>query len=210
MVKALQKDYKTYAAGDTSKADAIKAKNAILRALLSNQLGYLNQAREDVLKFHNSQFENLTGFRILHHQAPEGQPSYYLSKLDRHDEIAKTVKPGEYVTVLVPLEYDFNIVPRKSFQRLIPVPQPGLEEDPTPKPSEETSTPKTTEPIVETVTITESPVTTTVERPQEVVTTVTEPGTTITQPGTTITQPGTTVTEPGTTCLLYTSPSPRD
>ncbi|WP_293831428.1 hypothetical protein [uncultured Corynebacterium sp.] len=201
VVKELQKDYKAYAAGDTSKADAIKDKNAILRALLSNQLGYLNQAREDVLKSHNSQFENLTGFRILHHKAPKGQPSYYLSKLDRHDEIAKTVKPGEYVTVLVPLEYDFNIVPRKSFQRLIPVPQPGLEEDPTPKPSEETSTPKTTEPIVETVTVTESPVTTTVTRPQEVVTTVNQPGTTVTQPGTTVTEPGTTVTQPGTTVI---------
>ena len=198
VVKALQKDYKAYADGDTSKADAIKAKNAILRALLSNQLGYLNQAREDVKKFHNSQFESLTGFRIDRHDAPKGEPNYYLIKLDRHDEIAKTVKPGEYVTVLVPLGYDFNIVPEKSFQRLIPVPQPGLEEDPKPKPSEET-TPKTTEPIVETVTITESPVTTTVTRPQEVVTTVTQPGTTVTQPGTTVTQPGTTVTEPGPT-----------
>ena len=198
VVKALQKDYKAYADGDTSKADAIEAKNAILRALLSNQLGYLNQAREDVKKFHNSQFESLTGFRIDRHDAPKGEPNYYLIKLDRHDEIAKTVKPGEYVTVLVPLGYDFNIVPEKSFQRLIPVPQPGLEEDPKPKPSEET-TPKTTEPIVETVTITESPVTTTVTRPQEVVTTVPQPGTTVTQPGTTVTQPGTTVTEPGPT-----------
>ena len=202
VVKELQKDYKAYAAGDSSKADAIKAKNAILRALLSNQLGYLNQAREDVLKFHNTQFENLTGFRILHHQAPKGQPSYYLDKLEeRHAEIAKTVKPGEYVTVLVPLEYDFNIVPHKSFQRLIPVPQPGLDPNPkpTPDPSEETSTPKTTERIVTTVTSTLPAVTTTVTRPQEVVTTVTQPGTTVTEPGTTVTQPGTTVTEPGTT-----------
>ncbi|MCG7296429.1 hypothetical protein MHJ86_06095 [Corynebacterium afermentans] len=200
VVKALQKDYKAYADGDTSKADAIKAKNAILRALLSNQLGYLNQAREDVKKFHNSQFESLTGFRIDRHDAPKGEPNYYLIKLDRHDEIAKTVKPGEYVTVLVPLGYDFNIVPEKSFQRLIPVPQPGLEEDPKPKPEpSKESTPKTTEPIVETVTITESPVTTTVTRPQEVVTTVTQPGTTVTQPGTTVTEPGTTVTQPATT-----------
>ncbi|GAA3523857.1 hypothetical protein ACFPRI_11020 [Corynebacterium pilbarense] len=200
VVKALQKDYKAYADGDTSKADAIKAKNAILRALLSNQLGYLNQAREDVKKFHNSQFESLTGFRIDRHDAPKGEPNYYLIKLDRHDEIAKTVKPGEYVTVLVPLGYDFNIVPEKSFQRLIPVPQPGLEEDPKPKPEpSKESTPKTTEPIVETVTITESPVTTTVTRPQEVVTTVTQPGTTVTQPGPTVTEPGTTVTQPGTT-----------
>ena len=200
VVKAMQKDYKAYADGDTSKADAIKAKNAILRALLSNQLGYLNQAREDVKKFHNSQFESLTGFRIDRHDAPKGEPNYYLIKLDRHDEIAKTVKPGEYVTVLVPLGYDFNIVPEKSFQRLIPVPQPGLEEDPKPKPEpSKESTPKTTEPIVETVTITESPVTTTVTRPQEVVTTVTQPGTTVTQPGTTVTEPGTTVTQPATT-----------
>ena len=192
VVKELQKDYKAYAAGDSSKADAIKAKNAILRALLSNQLGYLNQAREDVLKFHNTQFENLTGFRILHHQAPKGQPSYYLDKLEeRHAEIAKTVKPGEYVTVLVPLEYDFNIVPHKSFQRLIPVPQPGLDPNPkpTPDPSEETSTPKTTERIVTTVTSTLPAVTTTVTRPQEVVTTVTQPGTTVTEPGTTVTRP---------------------
>ena len=200
VVKALQKDYKAYAAGDSSKADAIKAKNAILRALLSNQLGYLNQAREDVLKFHNSQFEDLTGFRIDRHDAPKGEPNYYLIKQPNHAEIAKTVKPGEYVTVLVPLEYDFNIVPEKSFQRLIPVPQPGLEQDPkpTPDPSKESTPPSPTKPIVETVTITESPVTTTVERPQEVVTTVTQPGTTVTEPGTTVTQPGTTVTEPGT------------
>ena len=188
VVKELQKDYKAYAAGDSSKADAIKAKNAILRALLSNQLGYLNQAREDVKKFHNSQFESLTGFRIDRHDAPKGEPNYYLIKLDRHDEIAKTVKPGEYVTVLVPLGYDFNIVPEKSFQRLIPVPQPGLEEDPKPKPSEET-TPEPTKPIVTTVTSTLPAVTTTVTRPQEVVTTVTQPGTTVTEPGTTVTRP---------------------
>ena len=198
VVKELQKDYKAYAEGDSSKAKDIKDKNAILRALLSNQLGYLNQAREDVKKFHNSQFESLTGFRIDRHDAPKGEPNYYLIKLDRHDEIAKTVKPGEYVTVLVPLGYDFNIVPEKSFQRLIPVPQPGLEEDPKPKPSEET-TPEPTKPIVTTVTSTLPAVTTTVTRPQEVVTTVTQPGTTVTEPGTTVTQPGTTVTEPGTT-----------
>ena len=197
VVKELQKDYKAYAAGKTSKAEDIKTKNGILRALLSNQLGYLNQAREDVVngKVSQSAFENLTGFRILHHQAPKGQPSYYLSKLDRHDEIAKTVKPGEYVTVLVPMEYDFNIVPRKSFQRLIPVPQPGLD----PEPGEETTTPKTTDPIVTTVTSTLPGVPTTVTRSQEITTTVTQPGTTVTEPGTTVTQSGTTVTEPGTT-----------
>ena len=188
VVKELQKDYKAYAEGDSSKAKDIKDKNAILRALLSNQLGYLNQAREDVKKFHNSQFESLTGFRIDRHDAPKGEPNYYLIKLDRHDEIAKTVKPGEYVTVLVPLGYDFNIVPEKSFQRLIPVPQPGLEEDPKPKPSEET-TPEPTKPIVTTVTSTLPAVTTTVTRPQEVVTTVTQPGTTVTEPGTTVTRP---------------------
>ena len=199
VVKALQKDYKAYAEGDSSKAKAIKDKNAILRALLSNQLGYLNQAREEVLRDHNTQFENLTGFRIDRHDAPKGEPNYYLIKQPNHAKIAQTVKPGEYVTVLVPLEYDFNIVPRKSFQRLIPVPQPGLEQDPKPKPSEESTPPSPTKPIVETVTITESPVTTMVTRPQEVVTTVTQPGTIVTQPGTTVTEPGTTVTQPGTT-----------
>ena len=201
VVKALQKDYKAYAAGDSSKAKAIKDKNAILRALLSNQLGYLNQAREEVLRDHNTQFENLTGFRIDRHDAPKGEPNYYLIKQPNHAKIAQTVKPGEYVTVLVPLEYDFNIVPRKSFQRLIPVPQPGLDPDPqpTPEPSKESTPPSPTKPIVETVTITESPVTTMVTRPQEVVTTVMQPGTTVTQPGTTVTQPGTTVTQPGTT-----------
>ena len=199
VVKALQKDYKAYAEGDSSKAKAIKDKNAILRALLSNQLGYLNQAREEVLRDHNTQFENLTGFRIDRHDAPKGEPNYYLIKQPNHAKIAQTVKPGEYVTVLVPLEYDFNIVPRKSFQRLIPVPQPGLEQDPKPKPSEESTPPSPTKPIVETVTITESPVTTMVTRPQEVVTTVTQPGTIVTQPGTTVTEPGTTVTQPATT-----------
>ena len=203
VVKALQKDYKAYAAGDSSKAKAIKDKNAILRALLSNQLGYLNQAREEVLRDHNTQFENLTGFRIDRHDAPKGEPNYYLIKQPNHAKIAQTVKPGEYVTVLVPLEYDFNIVPRKSFQRLIPVPQPGLDPDPqpTPEPSKESTPPSPTKPIVETVTITESPVTTMVTRPQEVVTTVMQPGTTVTQPGTTVTQPGTTVTQPGTTVI---------
>ena len=201
VVKALQKDYKAYAAGDSSKAKAIKDKNAILRALLSNQLGYLNQAREEVLRDHNTQFENLTGFRIDRHDAPKGEPNYYLIKQPNHAKIAQTVKPGEYVTVLVPLEYDFNIVPRKSFQRLIPVPQPGLDPDPqpTPEPSKESTPPSPTKPIVETVTITESPVTTMVTRPQEVVTTVMQPGTTVTQPGTTVTEPGTTVTQPATT-----------
>ncbi|MCG7273030.1 hypothetical protein MHJ82_01570 [Corynebacterium afermentans] len=203
VVKALQNDYKAYAAGDSSKAKAIKDKNAILRALLSNQLGYLNQAREEVLRDHNTQFENLTGFRIDRHDAPKGEPNYYLIKQPNHAKIAQTVKPGEYVTVLVPLEYDFNIVPRKSFQRLIPVPQPGLDPDPqpTPEPSKESTPPSPTKPIVETVTITESPVTTMVTRPQEVVTTVMQPGTTVTQPGTTVTQPGTTVTQPGTTVI---------
>ena len=196
VVKELQKDYKAYAAGDSSKAEAIKAKNAILRALLSNQLGYLNQAREDVLKFHNSQFQNLTGFKIDRHDAPKGEPNYYLIKLPRHDEIAKTVKPGEYVTVLVPLEYDFNIVPRKSFQRLIPVPQPGLDPNP----------PKTPPSIVETIPTTPE-VTTTVTRPQEVTTTKTLPNTTYT---TTRTKPATTVTERSTLPTAYTTVSTRE
>ena len=198
VVKELQKDYKAYANGDQSKAGAILTKNGILRALLSNQLGYLNQAREDVVngKVSQSAFENLTGFRILHHQAPKGQPSYYLSKLPRHDEIAKTVKPGEYVTVLVPLEYDYNIVPRKSFQRLIPVPQPGLDPNP----------PKTPPSIVETIPTTPE-VTTTVTRPQEVTTTKTLPNTTYT---TTRTKPATTVTERSTLPTAYTTVSTRE
>ena len=198
VVKELQKDYKAYANGDQSKAGAILTKNGILRALLSNQLGYLNQAREDVVngKVSQSAFENLTGFRILHHQAPKGQPSYYLVKLDRHDEIAKTVKPGEYVTVLVPLEYDFNIVPRKSFQRLIPVPQPGLDPNPS----------KTPPSIVETIPTTPE-VTTTVTRPQEVTTTKTLPNTTYT---TTRTKPATTVTERSTLPTAYTTVSTRE
>ena len=198
VVKELQKDYKAYANGDQSKAGAILTKNGILRALLSNQLGYLNQAREDVVngKVSQSAFENLTGFRILHHQAPKGQPSYYLSKLPRHDEIAKTVKPGEYVTVLVPLEYDYNIVPRKSFQRLIPVPQPGLDPNP----------PKTPPSIVETIPTTPE-VTTTVTRPQEVTTTKTLPNTTYT---TTRTKPTTTVTERSTLPTAYTTVSTRE
>ena len=198
VVKELQKDYKAYANGDQSKAGAILTKNGILRALLSNQLGYLNQAREDVVngKVSQSAFENLTGFRILHHQAPKGQPSYYLSKLPRHDEIAKTVKPGEYVTVLVPLEYDYNIVPRKSFQRLIPVPQPGLDQNP----------PKTPPSIVETIPTTPE-VTTTVTRPQEITTTKTLPNTTYT---TTRTNPATTVTERSTLPTAYTTVSTRE
>ena len=198
VVKELQKDYKAYANGDQSKAGAILTKNGILRALLSNQLGYLNQAREDVVngKVSQSAFENLTGFRILHHQAPKGQPSYYLSKLPRHDEIAKTVKPGEYVTVLVPLEYDYNIVPRKSFQRLIPVPQPGLDPNP----------PKTPPSIVETIPTTPE-VTTMVTRPQEVTTTKTLPNTTYT---TTRTKPATTVTERSTLPTAYTTVSTRE
>ena len=198
VVKELQKDYKAYANGDQSKAGAILTKNGILRALLSNQLGYLNQAREDVVngKVSQSAFENLTGFRILHHQAPKGQPSYYLSKLPRHGEIAKTVKPGEYVTVLVPLEYDYNIVPRKSFQRLIPVPQPGLDPNP----------PKNPPSIVETIPTTPE-VTTTVTRPQEITTTKTLPNTTYT---TTRTNPATTVTERSTLPTAYTTVSTRE
>ena len=179
VVRELQKDYKDYAAGTTSKAEDIKFKNEVLRALLSNQLGHLNEARRQ-FKDHilsMERFTTLTGFEVGHYTKVEnGVPNYYLKKVEKqHDEIAKTVKPGEYVTVLVPEEYDFNLEDGKSHQRLIPIPQPGLDPKPEPKPepepSEGSSTPETTEPFVTTVTSTLPAVTTTIERPKEVTTT---------------------------------------
>ena len=206
VVRELQKDYKDYAAGTTSKAEDIKFKNEVLRALLSNQLGHLNEARRQ-FKDHilsMERFTTLTGFEVGHYTKVEnGVPNYYLKKVEKqHDEIAKTVKPGEYVTVLVPEEYDFNLEDGKSHQRLIPIPQPGLDPDPKPEPkpepepSEGSSTPETTEPFVTTVTSTLPAVTTTIERPKEVTTTQILPGTTYV---TTVTEPGTTVTEPAPT-----------
>ncbi|WJY96472.1 hypothetical protein [Corynebacterium fournieri] len=199
VVKELQKDYKAYANGDSSKKGAIETKIGILRALLSNQLGYLNQAREDVVngKVSTSMFEQLTGFRIDRHDAPKGEPNYYLIKTARHDQIAKTVKSGEYVTVLLPMDYDFNIVPRKSFQRLIPPVQPGLDQNP----------PKDTPTIVTTATSTPEAVTTTITRPQEATVTTTLPNTTITE---TVTNPATTVTERSTLPTAYTTVSTRE
>ena len=117
----------------------VKKKNVALQALLSNnknvldgQRSYIlsNQKQNGVQVTHN-EFTQWTGFRI---SAVFGgndafQPNYALVKDEAaFSRVSSTVRDGEYVTILLPKDYNIYQDGREAtFQRLIPPTQPGLD-----------------------------------------------------------------------------------
>ena len=206
-VKKLQADYKAYAEGDTSLAriQAIKTDEIALRALLGNDLAALSTVRGAIYKnmrevsdlgeresgttpvVNNATFEQITGFKIV--DTGPGALQYRIVANDsKISEFEKKYSNGEYVTILVPENYNFSVsVNRtKTFQRIVPIEQPGLNPE---KPKWDGSitewvTPPATQ-TTQTVTLPPSTVTRTVEQPpKDVTTTVTYPATTVTETNT--------------------------
>ncbi len=194
VTKSLIKDYEEYQKNPSSNlVYQIQTKNRILQALLSNNLGSLNEIRG---YFHQNRlnkylFSSLTGFDIIWKRQDvqgDGTPNYVLVKNANFQTVKENYTEGEYVTVLVPKNYNLNLNPKKhwTFQRIITIVQPGL---PGPKP------PPQKETIEETTTIPQDPttVTTTETLPaHKTTTTVTDTPRTVTA---TYTHPEVTVTE---------------
>lgn len=220
-VKKLQADYDAYAAGDTSlrRIQAIKTDEIALRALLGNDLGALNAVRGAIYNnqkelsdlgeresgttpvVSNATFEQITGFKVV--DAGSGAPRYRIvPNQQKINEFKGKYSNGEYVTILVPKNYNFSVTKNrtKTFQRIVPIEQPGLNPE---KPKwEGTITEWTTPPAItttQTLTLPPQTETRTVEQPpKEVVTTRTYPATTVTETSTLPTQTVTTrVTTPG-------------
>ena len=227
--KKLQADYAAYAKGDTSlqRIQAIKTDEIALRALLGNDLGALNTVREAIYKGQrelsdlgeresgttpvvtNAVFEQITGFRVV--DAGSGAPRYRIVPNEQKiKQFRQQYSNGEYVTILVPKNYNFSVTVNrtKTFQRIVPIEQPGLNPE---KPKwdgqiTEWVTPPATQ-TTQTITLPAQTITRTVEQPpRNVTTTVTYPKTTVTEtnvlpPRTvtyTTTQPPRTVTETST------------
>ncbi|PAT12502.1 hypothetical protein [Corynebacterium hadale] len=185
LTKSMLADYDKISKGDLSVQPSLEMKNKFLQALLANNLGVLNGVRDDIQKRYSVPFHALTGFTIEHQNNPAGnpdsRPNYVLVRDEtRLAEIKQTVKPGEYVTVLVHKNYNLNLDPTQSetFQRIITVHQPGLDIYPD-KPDynfetevEETTTPRST--VTTTVNEPDHETTTTVPGGNPYTTTVTE------------------------------------
>ena len=224
VVTQLTKDYEAYDKGDASKKQAIDVETTVLRALLGNDLAALNEVRGNIFygtpdqfgyQVSQSQFRNLTGFEIAYGtvKAGSGVPNYYLVPKDRAKLDAwKKQYENNYVTILVPNNYNYQMTRQRgvTFQRIIPIEQPGINPPKDGWDGKITETIYTTPPAKEvTTTVTQPPrvVTTTVNQPpQTTVTTVTHPATTVTETKTlpattstvTSTRPATTVTETST------------
>ena len=129
----------SYYAGQ--EADA-KRKNFALQALLSNNLEMLDQLRGHIYgaftlgnsngsapKVTQQEFLQWTGFQIgQNYGKPLGQSAFYLVKNEQAFSQLK-VKAGEYVTVLVPKNYNVyaDLNKERTNQRIVIVAQPGLE-----------------------------------------------------------------------------------
>ena len=220
LTKSLQRDFHKWEQDPTSALEAdIRKKNQYLQALLGNNPSELNGVRE-LAKRDGVKFTNLTGFSIAWTRNQGDGINYQLvPNADKLNELKKTVGENEYVTVLVPKNYNWNANKHKewTFQRLITIYQPGLDLPWQPKPdygfefetettptstvTETTSMPEHTtietvpgKPVTETVTKTNNKtVTSTSKLPTttEVVSTVTEPEQVVT---TTKTHPAKTTT----------------
>ncbi|WP_141757764.1 hypothetical protein [Corynebacterium sp. HMSC071B10] len=204
LTKQMLTDFKQWEETSSSSLEKdIQTKNRYLQALLGNNPSELNGVRELIHDRDLIKFQNLTGFSITRVQNPSDGVNYRLvpnqSKLD---DMKKKIGPNEFVTVLVPKNYNWNMNKRKewTFQRLITIYQPGLDLSWQPKPDYDFST---------TVTETPKETLTEVTTMPEHVTTVTEPGkpttkTIVTEEPTTVTRTSTlpafttvtTVTEP--------------
>lgn len=129
----------SYYAGQEAEA---KRKNFALQALLSNNLEMLDQLRGHIYgaftlgnsngtapRVTQQEFLQWTGFQIgQNYGKPLGQSAFYLVKNEQAFSQLK-VKSGEYVTVLVPKNYNVyaDLDQERTNQRIVIVAQPGLE-----------------------------------------------------------------------------------
>lgn len=202
VTKSLIADYQAYEKRPTANLQYnIQMKNRILQALLSNNLGALNAIRSDFYygKLNKTMFEAMTGFDIYWKKqdvAGDGTPNYVLTKNDHFKTVQENYNEGEYITVLVPKNYNLNLNPKQNptFQRIITVVQPGLPGfKPTPGQETITETTKVQQPPVTQTVVTTRPASKTTEFVTETPGTVTE----------TYTHPVVTVTERSTLPKAY-------
>ncbi|OHF40347.1 hypothetical protein [Corynebacterium sp. HMSC074A01] len=156
----------------------VKRINYALQALLSNHKETLDLVRGQIRRevagsgmpmITAAEFTQWTGFEIKANFGNQlGQSRYYLAKSDSFDKVTSNVEQGEYVTILMPKNYNLSdkIGDEGTTQRIITIAQPGLKGF-NPRPGGPNVS-------VETVTVT---------KPAEAVTTVTStiPGKTVTK-----------------------------
>ncbi|OIR43509.1 hypothetical protein BJP06_05895 [Corynebacterium sp. NML120713] len=119
--------------------DDVKKKNVALQALLSNNKSVLDGQRSYILngqaqngvRVTNQEFTQWTGFRVsaVFGGNDSFQPNFALVKDQAaFSRVSSNVRPGEYVTILLPKDYNIYQDGREAtFQRLIPPTQPGLD-----------------------------------------------------------------------------------
>ena len=227
VVSKLMEDWQAYNGGDSSKITDINKKNLVLRALLGNDLTSLNTARGAIyygtpeasdpgnlnpVSVSQVEFKALTGFTLKHVTIQKGSGSSNYALVPdgtTFERFKRQYNNGEYVTIIVPKNYNYTMTRQRNvtFQRIVPIEQPGINPPKTPWDGVVTETKWTTPPATkttETITLPPRTVTRTVEQPpRDVVTTVTHPATTITETSTlpqktvtnVTTKPATTVTE---------------
>ncbi|OIR44179.1 hypothetical protein BJP08_02065 [Corynebacterium sp. NML140438] len=117
----------------------VKKKNVALQALLSNNKSVLDGQRSYILngqaqngvRVTNQEFTQWTGFRVsaVFGGNDSFQPNFALVKDQAaFSRVSSNVRPGEYVTILLPKDYNIYQDGREAtFQRLIPPTQPGLD-----------------------------------------------------------------------------------
>ncbi len=162
LMRSVMEDQKR---GDTA---SVKKKMNYMQALLSNNLGYLNDIREKLQG--DALFTQLTGFEIRYRKVDRNTPGpnfYLLVNEEAMAKIRKEVSDDAYIVVLMPKNYNLNLSWRREYtsQRLIIPSQPGLNKPtpPTPKPP----APKHTN---TTVTLPKSTITTVTRVPEATVT----------------------------------------
>ncbi|OIR43510.1 hypothetical protein [Corynebacterium sp. NML120713] len=162
LMRSVMEDQKR---GDTA---SVTKKMNYMQALLSNNLGYLNDIRPKLMG--DALFTQLTGFEIRYRHVDKNTPgpNYYLMvNEEAMAKIRKEVSDDAYIVVLMPKNYNLNLSWRREYtsQRLIIPSQPGLEKPKTPKP--QPPAPKYTN---TTVTLPKSTITTVTRVPEATVT----------------------------------------
>ena len=209
VVSKLTEDWQAYNDGNSSKITDINKKNLVLRALLGNDLTALNTARGAIyygtpeasdpgnlnpVSVSQIEFKALTGFTLEHVTIQKGSGSSNYALIpheDVHKRFMAQYNNDEYVTIIVPKNYDYTMTRQRNvtFQRIVPIEQPGINPPKEPWDGETvTKTVWTTPPATkttETVALPPRTVTKTVEQPpRDVVTTVNYPATTVTETST--------------------------
>lgn len=160
LMRSVMEDQKR---GDTA---SVKKKMNYMQALLSNNLGYLNDIRPKLMG--DALFTQLTGFEIRYRRVDKNTPGpnyYLLVNEEAMAKIRKEVSNDAYIVVLMPKNYNLNVSWRREYtsQRLIIPSQPGLDKPtpPTPPAPKHTNT---------TVTLPKSTITTVTRVPEATVT----------------------------------------